>query len=98
MSVINDRLLVNRRLAATERLEWWQSDKQPHCLTARRQVMSDGSYTWVATKVGLYLTTDALREKHDEILDAYPHACVIRFAVSEFDWVARAERDGRHVA
>jgi hypothetical protein len=80
-----------------DRLEWWQGDKQPHCLTARRQDMSDGSQTWVATRVGLYLSTESLREKHQEILETYPHARVIRFAVSEFDWVARAEKRGRRI-
>jgi hypothetical protein len=78
------------------RVEWWAREGAPHCITARR-VSGDGE-AWVATRVGLYLSRDALREKHDEILDAYPHARVIRFAVSEFDWVSRAERNGQRVA
>ncbi|BCO59616.1 hypothetical protein LTQ56_17650 [Mycobacterium intracellulare subsp. intracellulare] len=83
--------------SAGDRLEWWQGDKMPHCITARRQTMSDGTDTWVATRVGLYVSKEALRQKHDEILDTYPEARVIRFEVSEFDWVLRAEKKGRRI-
>lgn len=83
--------------ALKDRMEWWQGDKVPHRITARRQPMSDGTETWVATRVGLYLSRDALRRKHDEILDAYPDASVIRFEVSEFDWVSRAEKRGLRI-
>jgi hypothetical protein len=80
-----------------DRVEWWQGDKIPHQITARRQSMSDGTETWVATRVGLYVSKEALRQKHDEILDAYPDARVIRFEVSEFDWVSRAEKKRRRI-
>jgi hypothetical protein len=83
--------------AIDERLEWWQGDKQPHCLTARRQVMSDGSQMWVASRCGLYLSTDALLTKHGEMLAAFPDARVIRFQLSDYDWVSRAERNGRRI-
>lgn len=94
---MNDRPQLSRRLPAPDRFEWWQNDKMPHCITTRRQPMSDGTDAWVATRVGLYLSTEALRDKHDEILQAYPNACVIRFAISEFDWVTQAEKNGRKI-
>ena len=80
-----------------ERLEWWEGDKLPHCLTARRQVMSDGSHMWIASRCGLYLSTDALLTKHGEMLEEYPDARVIRFQLSDYDWVSRAERTGRRI-
>lgn len=88
MTVMDDRL---------DRVEWWQDDAVPHRITARWQPMTDGTEAWVATRIGLYLSKEALRNKHDEILDAYPNARVIRFEVSEFDWVSRAERRGRKI-
>jgi hypothetical protein len=45
----------------------------------------------------LYLSTEELRDKHQEILDTYPHARVIRFAVSDYDWVTPAEKKGRRI-
>jgi hypothetical protein len=86
-----------RQAMPVERVEWWQGDKMPHCITARRQPMSDGTEGWVATRVGLYLSREALFDKQIEILEAYPDARVIRFAVSEFDWVSRAEKCGRRI-
>jgi hypothetical protein len=80
-----------------DRLEWWQGDKMPHCITARRQPLSDGTDTWVATRIGLYLSGEALLDKHREIVEAYPNARVIRFALSEFDWVTPAEKRGRRI-
>ncbi|GFG67911.1 hypothetical protein MKUB_54010 [Mycobacterium kubicae] len=77
------------------RVEWWRDDKLPRCITARR--IARGTDAWVATRVGLYLSAEALLNKHSEILQAYPYASVIRFAVSEFDWVSRAEKKGMRV-
>ncbi|MGE0218412.1 hypothetical protein [Mycolicibacterium sp.] len=79
MTTIDERLMGDR-------LEW-RRDDQPASLTTRR--FGD---LWVASKVGAYLTTEALLAKHREILEAYPDAKVIRLAVSGFDWVERAER------
>ena len=51
-----------------------------------------------STKCGVYISSEALLEKHREMVEAYPDASVIRLSVSEFDWVARAEKRGMRVA
>lgn len=84
-----------RGLADTGRLEW--RDDVPTTLTARRFGRDDGDL-WVATRCGVYVNALALLDKHREIVEAHPDACVIRLSVSEFDWVARAERRGRRIA
>ncbi len=84
-------------MAAGGRLEWRNGDKLPTTLTARR-FSRDGEDMWVATKCGVYISSEALLEKHREMVEAYPDASVIRLSVSEFDWVARAEKRGMRVA
>ncbi|BCO43905.1 hypothetical protein MINTM020_47600 [Mycobacterium paraintracellulare] len=86
-----------RMMAEVGRLEWRNDDKPPTTLTARR-FRRDGDDMWVATKCGVYINSEALLEKHREMVEAYPNACVIRLSVSEFDWVARAEKRGMKVA
>jgi hypothetical protein len=80
-----------------DRLEWLGGDRTPTTLTARR-FRRDDEDMWVATKCGVYVSTDALLAKHREMVVARPDACVIRLSVSEFDWVARAEKRGRRIA
>lgn len=87
----------NERLLAEDRLEWYDG-RIPTTLTARRFRRDDGRDLWVATKCGVYVNTDALLAKHREMVEAYADACVIRLSVSEFDWVERAERNGRRIA
>lgn len=84
-------------MAGAGRLEWRGGDNPPTTLTARR-FRRGGEDMWVATKCGVYFNSAALLEKHREMVEAYPNACVIRLSVSEFDWVARAERRGMKVA
>lgn len=86
-----------RAMAEAGRLEWRGDDKPPTTLTARR-FRRDGEDMWVATKCGVYINSAALLEKHREMVEAYPNASVIRLSVSNFDWVARAEKNGRRIA
>lgn len=90
-------MMDDRMMAEIGRLEWLTGDKMPTTLTARR-FQRDDDEMWVATRCGVYVSTEALLAKHREMVEAHPRASVIRLSVSDFDWVDRAEKRGRRIA
>lgn len=83
-----NQFTIEKQLAGTDRLEWHGSS-QPRSLSLTRR-----GDIWVASRCGVYLSTDAVLLKCREILAAYPHSQSVRFSVSEYNWIEQAEKRG----
>lgn len=83
-----EQISIEQQLAGTGRLEWHGSS-QPRSLSLTRR-----GDIWVASRCGVYLSTEAVLEKCREILAVHTHTQSVRFSVSDYNWIEKAEKRG----